>query len=210
MIVCAATAGELAAFPSETGGITRVVSGVGVPATLATLIPLCEKSPPDSILNIGIAGAYPDSGIRIGDIVYGTEDVYGDIGFELPHEPGFRSITDSDFGAFYTIYPLPLSSLPLSETSAESLTDLRVHFGRGCTVNSCTGTMATGLRRAQQFHAVFETMEGAAVGQVGQSYLIPTGQIRAISNIAGDRDMQPENIRLAIGNLKRFLSVLFT
>jgi hypothetical protein len=53
-------------------------------------------------------------------------------------------------------------------------------------------------------------MEGAAVAQVGQSYQIPTGQIRAISNIAGDRDMQPENIRLAIGNLKRFLSVLFT
>ena len=200
MLVCAATEGELAAFP-ENVEAKRLVTGVGIPATLAALIPRLIENPPDRILNIGIAGAYTDTGIAIGDIVFATDEVYGDIGFELPDEPVFRPITDSHFGAFYqTPFPLtpppPVPALP---------TDFRVHFGRGCTVNACTGTNATGRRRAKQYNAVFETMEGAAVAQVGQSYNIPVCEIRAISNIAANRAMRPENIRHALENLGQYL-----
>ncbi len=78
----------------------------------------------------------------------------------------------------------------------------QVHSGRGCTVNQCAGTEHTGLLRRQTFDAHFESMEGAAVAQAGQMFRIPVSEIRAISNIASTRDMQPDNIRLAIANLR--------
>ena len=48
----------------------------------------------------------------------------------------------------------------------------------------------------------FESMEGAAVAQIGQRFGIPVSEIRAISNIASRRDMRPENIRLALTHLR--------
>jgi nucleoside phosphorylase len=81
-----------------------------------------------------------------------------------------------------------------------------VHMGvRGCTVNTCTGTDRTGSLRSEQFGAAFESMEGAALAQVGADFGIPVCEVRAISNFAAHRDMRPENIRCAIANLARYL-----
>ncbi|MBV9848547.1 MAG: hypothetical protein JO250_02550, partial [Armatimonadetes bacterium] len=77
-------------------------------------------------------------------------------------------------------------------------------IGRGCTVNACAGTEATGRRREELFGAAFETMEGAAVAQAGQMLGIPVAEVRAISNIAARRDMRPENIRRALDRLAAF------
>ena len=51
-------------------------------------------------------------------------------------------------------------------------------------------------------------MEGAAVAQIGAARNMPVTEIRAISNIAAHRDMRPENIQLALANLRRFLLAL--
>jgi nucleoside phosphorylase len=75
----------------------------------------------------------------------------------------------------------------------------------GATVNSCTGTTDTGLRRKNQFGAAFETMEGAAVAHIGQICGVEVCEIRAISNVAARRDMRSENIRLALRNLREYL-----
>ena len=197
VLVCAATEGELDTFP-ETAGYIRLVSGVGIPATLSTLIPFLKQEQVTAILNIGIAGAYPNTGIGIGNIVCATAEVFGDIGFELPEAPHFRSITESPFGNFYreyTLFPPAFATTP---------TDYSVHFGRGCTVSTCTGTLATGKRRQQQFNAVFETMEGAAVAQAATLFDLPVYEVRAISNIATDRNITPETIRHALASLSDF------
>jgi hypothetical protein len=75
-------------------------------------------------------------------------------------------------------------------------------------VNTCAGTHATGARRAALTGAAFESMEGAAVALWGTLTGPPTSvcEIRAISNVAADRDMRPENIRLALGNLAHYLA----
>lgn len=207
LLVCAATLMELQAFaPSlveddlAEGRVRQddallLVTGVGVPCALAAVLQTCLRERPARILNIGIAGAYPQSGLRVGDIVLGESEVYGDVGLELPDAPGFQPLRETPWGAFYAT-PFPLASDP--------------HFrgartAPGCTVNACTGTDETGQRRAQQFGAAFETMEGAAVAQVGQTLGIPVCEIRAISNIAAHRDMQPENIRLALRRLTDYL-----
>ncbi len=221
LLVCAATWMELRSWwPREdnrarlaegemaySAALTFAVTGVGIPASLAFLIRLLQEARPARIWNIGIAGAYPNAGINIGDIVVGTSEVYGDIGFELPAEPGFQSIQTSPFAGKLYAEPLLLQVepewvAPLTNSNARSY---QVHGGRGCTVNQCTGTPETGNLREQMFNVAFESMEGAAIAQAGQMFHIPVSEIRAISNIASTRDMQPDNIRLAIANLRDYL-----
>ena len=208
-LVCAATWGEMRAYgdvPDEqefSGRVVRrgeegfLVSGVGIPCALATVLEAARRERPAHILNLGIAGAYPGTGLDIGDIVIGDSEVYGDIGFELPDPPGFQAAREATFGGFYRP-PLPLA--PWATASAGT------SRGRGCTVNCCAGTLATGQRRAELFEAAFETMEGAAVAQAGAMLGIPVSEARAISNIAARRDMRPENIRRALDNLSAFFA----
>ncbi len=196
LLVCAATEPELRAFGEVHGeaGQDSFLSGVGIPAALAQTLLIAGRLKPARILNIGIAGAYPGSGLAIGDIVIGTSEVYGDVGFELPGELGFRHISEAPWGAFYRD-PLALTVFPEFAGARE---------GRGCTVNACTGTEATGRLRGRLFEAAFETMEGAAVAQAGTLLEVPVCEIRAISNIASDRDMRPENIWIALDALTTY------
>ncbi len=55
------------------------------------------------------------------------------------------------------------------------------------------------------FGVEFETMEGAAVAQVGVQWGVPVSEVRAISNLAARRDMRPENIRRALESLLAYL-----
>jgi Nucleoside phosphorylase len=209
VLVCAATAFELDALPADFApGAQRLVTGVGIPRVFETMDAALAGTGGDGvslILNLGIAGAYRDAGIAIGDIVLGDEEVYGDVGFELPETPGFRHLRESDFGAEYAD-PLPLFLPDFLLRSAPTDADYSVHAARrGCTVNACTGTEATGRWRSQTLGAAFETMEGAAVAQVARRLGVPVAQVRGISNLAAQRDMRPENIRRALANLRHYL-----
>ncbi len=208
LLVCAATLMELQAFDPSlaawdagVGPVRRgentllLVTGVGIPQALATVLQACLRERPARVLNIGIAGAYPGSGLRVGDIVLGESEVYGDVGMELPEAPDFQPLWETPWGDFYST-PFPLASDPQFAGARAA---------PGCTVNTCTGTDETGRRRERLFGAAFETMEGAAIAQVGQTLGIPVCEVRAISNIAAHRDMRPENIRLALNNLADYL-----
>ncbi len=196
LLVCAATERELRAFGEvrAEAGKNSLLTGVGIPVALAQVLTVVGRLRPARILNIGIAGAYPNSKLAIGDIVIGISEVYGDVGMELPEAPGFQHVREMPWGTSYQKVH-PLTVFP-EFTGA--------HEGRGCTVNLCTGTDATGRLRERLFDAAFETMEGAAVAQAGQILGIPVCEIRAISNMAANREMRPENIQLALKNLRAY------
>ena len=197
LLICAATEWELAAFGVPSAGMELLVTGVGIPLALARTLEALGRMRPARVLNIGIAGAYPGSGLAIGDVVMGASEVYGDVGFELPEAPGFRFVGEAEWGTFYR-EPLGLSQFA-------EFADLSVR--PGCTVNSCTGTEETGLLREKLFGAAFETMEGAAVAQAGATLGIPVCEIRVISNFASRRDMRPENIGLALNRLQEYFKI---
>jgi futalosine hydrolase len=212
LLVCAATLPELQAYDSalETGEMREtapflrqddtgyLLTGVGIPAALPSMLSRLMQWRPALILNIGIAGAYPNSAMRVGDLVTATSELYGDLGFELPEPPDFQSLSESRFAG--TLYANPF---PLVQPQAWTLPGIRK--GRGCTVNACAGTERMGLLRERLFEAHFETMEGAAIAQIGQQFGIPVCEIRAISNIAARRDMRFENIRSALNALRDYL-----
>jgi futalosine hydrolase len=214
LLVCAATRAELAAFLRDDeewpagdepgwiqfGKAALAVTGVGIPATLLRLPPLLAGLRPGLVLDIGIAGAYPGSGLAIGDVVMASSEVIGDIGFELPGEPGFQFVGEAPFGGFYRKMPMALVRAFRHEPAGHRFREVG-----GCTVNACTGTARTGALRERLFGTGFESMEGAAVALACDAAGVPACELRAISNLAADRDMRPENIRQALANLRDYL-----
>lgn len=211
LLICAATDRELAAADvhgvpavSATGAGDRILSvtGAGIPLTLAHLIPLLASARPALVVDIGIAGAYPGSGLSVGDIVVGESEVFGDLGLEIPGEEGFRPVGAMPWSDQAYRTPLPLDSSPFLEVALKLP---RFAVGKGCTVNACAGTRATGERRRRLFGADFESMEGAAAALACGRAGVRVAEARAISNAAADRDMRPENVALALDRLGAFL-----
>jgi len=213
ILICAATHFELKTFLAageewtdsgihiEPGAVAvGAVIGVGIPQTLLKFPPVIQRVQPDWIVNIGIAGAYPGSGLSIGDIARVRSEQFGDVGFELPEEPWFRPILDTEFAAGY--HRIALEHNPMFRIDVP---DLKVVETDALTVSTCTGSERTGRMREQLFAVQIETMEGAAVALAAVEASIPVCEIRAISNIASSRDMRPSNIRLAIDNLSTYL-----
>ena len=196
ILVCAATEMELATWPAPGDPWQPVVTGVG---PLASILSLADIEPFDAIVSIGIAGAYRDRGLAIGDVVLAESEVQGDLGMELPTTDRF----------------LPLSETPFGGDDARRVTLAVPEVLRGrfpvvpaCTVAQCTGTDATGRFRRDRFDVSIETMEGVAVAAFASRRGLPCVGIRAISNFAADRDMRPENIRLALDSLGTALATV--
>lgn len=201
ILFCAATPRELQAAESHVPAARKAachfsVTGVGIPLTLARLVPLLASLRPRLVVNLGIAGAYPGAGLEVGDLVAGESEVFGDLGLELPGPEAFQPLAGLHWADAEYRQPLLLT--------AEPFPGLR--RGRGCTVNACTGRRETGERRRVLSGADFETMEGAAAALAGSLAGIPVAEVRAISNPASDRDMRPERIELALHNLGVYLS----
>ncbi len=218
LLVCAATDLELAAClpdlnahhfppgnPVAFGSIAVLITGVGIPAALSSAQSACNTLLPEAVVNVGIAGAYPDAGLALGDVVAVASDIYGDIGFELPDDALFRPLSSTEFGN------LPMYNQFQLETNSPwivSRQERPVRCVAACTVNQCTGTDATGRLRAMLFSAQIETMEGAAVAQASAAVGVPLTQIRAISNIAGHRSITRESIENALSSLEEYFRAL--
>jgi len=213
-LICAATQEELQTF-GLTGavplrGSTRVwriregyagVTGAGTPITLLHMMPWMSSLSPNWILNIGIAGAYEASGLEVGDVVVGTSEIFADLGVELPEEEAFTPMGKLPFSD--DLFRTPMT-LEVPEWVQDMEKPVRVRTGPGATVNQCTGRSATGDLRRQIFDVDFESMEGAAFALAATVLGIPCMEVRAISNIAADRDMRPENVQTALNSLRAF------
>jgi futalosine hydrolase len=206
-LVCAATWEELQTFGLEGGSVLEegrllripeglaATTGVGAPLTLLRLLPLIDSLRPAWIVNTGLAGAYPGSGLAIGDVVVGTSEVFADLGMETPDKEGFLPLSTFPFADEILRNPLPLW---VPDWAA------RHKKGHGATVNQVTGTDGTGKLRRDRFGADFETMEGAAVALAAKERNLPLLEVRAVSNFAARRDMREENVRSALESLKVF------
>jgi len=152
--------------------------GVG-PVNAAHAVTLAiMRSRPNAILVCGIAGAYPSSGLHIGDVACADTECYGDLGATSP--AGFLDMLAIGF----PIVPGPppiYNVLPMQLFPAAR----RVPF---ITMSTCTGTDAAARAVEARTGGAVENMEGAAVVHVATMHGIPAGELRSISNIVTDRD----------------------
>ena len=173
-------------------GFDYVLTGVGMPAVYRTFLTRDVTGP---LISLGIAGAYEETGLNIGDVVFVESEIVGDLGMELPAHPHFTPLRDFPFGTSHKsvqLYTPPIAGVPVVA---------------GCTVSTVTGTRETGIMHRDTYGVAIETMEGYAVADIAAAYGVPCLEVRAVSNFASIRDMRPENIRAALGALSTFWSV---
>lgn len=169
--------------------IVLVVCGVGKANAAHATGLLIERFQPSLIINIGVAGAYPSSGLSIEDIAIAEREVYIDEGLV------------SSNGDFVSMKEL---NIPLSQHGEKNLYNtfetyippqLKSSFKQGvfATVSSCTGSYKRALFIETQYNALCENMEGAAIAQVASYSALPFVEMRAVSNIIGDRPKEGIN-----------------
>jgi futalosine hydrolase len=145
-----------------------IVTGVGQVNMAHALTIAIERERPEVIVVVGIGGAYPGSGLVIGDVVCAASETFGDLGVETPD--GFVELKEFVQNT-YTPQVFPAAR--------------RAKF---VTVSTCTGTDDLTRRIQARTQGDVENMEGAAAVQVAARYGIPIGEIRGISNMTGRRD----------------------
>jgi len=181
LLVCVATALEGRLLHERLAGSTdpRVVcSGVG-PVNAAHAVTLeIARQRPNAIVVCGVGGAYPGSGLQVGDVVSADMECYGDLGAATPS--GFLDMKALGFPVVASPEPL-YNDLPMQVWPVER----RAKF---VTVSTCTGTDAAARAIEARTGGAVENMEGAAVAHVAHLHGIPVGEVRGISNMVTDRD----------------------
>ena len=197
IVVCVATALEGEELPRSVGrtGITLIRTGVG-PVNAAFALTRClARSSPRAIIACGVGGAYPGSGLALGDVVAAESETYGDLGATSPD--GFLDMQALGFPVIDQTPPL-FNRLPLDLFPATR----RVPF---VTCSACTGTDEQAQALVARTGGAVESMEGAALVHVARLSRIPVGEIRGISNIAGRRDRAAWRIAEAAAGARRAL-----
>lgn len=155
-----------------------IVTGVGpVNAAHAVTVAIVEHTP-KAIVVCGVGGAYPGSGLAVGDVACAQMECYGDLGASSPN--GFLDMQALGFPVIASPSPifndLPMQIFPV---------DRRVKF---VTVSTCTGTEDIAQSIESRTGGAVENMEGAAVAHVAHLHRIAVGELRGISNIVTNRD----------------------
>lgn len=170
-------------------------SGVGKANAAATTALLLEKLQPEAVLCFGCAGAYLESGLKVGDLVVASEEIYGDEGAAVPD--GFLDMQALGFPLaerngerWFNRFPIDQELLTLGHRliSEACATNRRVARGPLVTVSTCSGTAAAGNLLARRTEGLGENMEGAAVAQLCARFGVPFFEVRGISNLVEDRD----------------------
>ena len=180
-------------FHSESGKKAPVlVTGVGKTNSALVLTQYFLKyGCPEEVINTGIAGAYPGSGIIVSHVAVATEEIYADEGVLTPE--GFLTMEDIGFPLlitddqhFYNSFPVPHGK-KVQEMLVKK-TKLSVYEGRFLTVSTVTATREMETERTAQFQPICESMEGAAVAHTCAAFAVKFTEIRGISNFVGSYD----------------------
>ena len=183
--------------------------GVGkINAAIATSA-LIERFRPRLVINLGCAGAYPGSGLSIGDLAVASEEILGDEGVLTTN--GWQNLEYMNLPALVQGSQRYYNSIPLSKHAAEKAMQMadcygvKLVRGRFVTISTCSGTKQRGEELAGQFGAISENMEGAAVAMTCLRYGINCLEIRGISNLVEERDLQGWDIPRAVEAAQRFV-----
>jgi futalosine hydrolase len=156
-----------------------IVTGVGpVNAAHATTVAILQ-SRPGAVIICGIGGAYPSSGLKVGDVVCAQTEIYGDLGAQGPG--GFLDMKALGFPVVPGATPL-FNELPLNVFAAPTLT-------RFVTVSTCTGSDRVAREIEFRTRGGVENMEGAAIAHVAHLHGVDVGELRGISNAVTNRDV---------------------
>lgn len=167
------------------------------------------------VWNVGCAGAYPGSGMGIGDVLLSDNCLCADEGILTKDGPAPVSslgipLVLKDGRAFSDCFPLgehisrgkirallpdglyglgPSGAVPLralDDTCCAA--GFHVLYGPSLTVGMTSGDAQTAAVRFRRFGALAENMEGSAIAQTCLLFDVPFLELRGASNMAGERE----------------------
>ena len=177
-----------------------LISGVGQLKTCYALQKKINAKRPDLVIQAGIGGA--SSKEDIGKVYAIRSEKMADLG--LMEKTGFTSIFDMGLDQ-PDHFPFREGKLINPYQYLLNWTGLPILDG--VTVNEMKSADFSGFQRNPS--NVVESMEGAALHYVCLMEKIPFLQIRAVSNVTGDRDKSRWKLKEAMENLQGSMVLLF-
>jgi futalosine hydrolase len=194
LLVVAATGFEINPFIENNRTADVLIAGIGIPATIFQLTKHLAQQKYDLVIQAGIAGSFNNT-LVAGSVAMIEADTFGDIGIE-------------EKGKFSTLFETGLAyenDFPFSNgwllNEHEYFTRPFLPVARAITVNKIIDDEIQIKRTREKFGADIESMEGAAFHYVCLREKIKFLQLRAISNITGERDKTKWTMKEAIANL---------
>lgn len=181
-------------------------SGIGKANTAMTLAAYAQRHKVERAVLFGIAGAYEESGLDLGDVALASEEVQADLGVKDGGMKGmgFPTLTVEGPRHFHNRFPLDKA------LSSDLAKRLDVPLKRFLTRDLVCETPAEARALAKKWEADLENMEGAAFAQACLWLGIQGAELRAVSNLAGIRDKTQWRVRLAVEALEARVLELLT
>jgi len=194
---------EMEAAPLKEAGLSLEIVGFGpVEAALKAAEILARRRPKLAVL-AGLAGAYPERDLAVGDLVLATEEVFGDLALCFPEglRPLSRKLPRRERLSLRG--PWQEKALALLEKGG-----LPVEAGPLVTVCCASRDVARARLLALRHGALAENMEGFGVALAAEGLGIPLLELRAISNLL-ERPEEPWETERALEVLKEALLCLW-
>jgi len=202
LLICAATELEIKPFMTsfkekDQEDIKVLITGIGLLSSTYAIIKEITRSKPGMIIQAGIAGII-DEQLQAGTVVLIRNEFVGDLG--AMENNRFHSLADLQL-----VHP---DSTPWLEGKLSNHEDFLNQFdfpvADGVTVNEIS-TDKVRISYYKSLGAQTESMEGAALHYICLKEEIPFLQIRALSNLAGERDKSQWKMKKSIENLNAAL-----
>ena len=184
--------------------VAVIEAGIGLTNTAQALTAVLQSHKVGLVIQVGIGGAYPSSGLGVGDLAIATEEILGEFG--VVDDSGWSDgqtigipLLDSD-PPIHNHIDLDEQATQQSQAAAQtvaSTSGAQCKSGSFLTVQNVTGTDKQAALLDNRFSALCENMEGAAAAQVCRLYDVPFTEIRGISNIVESRDLSKWDITTA-------------
>ncbi|HEX5135966.1 MAG TPA: futalosine hydrolase [Planctomycetota bacterium] len=195
LLVCFATPAEGDRLVGGLGGgrgrvagreVALLRTGIGPVNAAHAVTNFLARERVEAVISCGIGGAYPGA-LDLLDVACAETETYADLGADSPD--GFLDMERLGFAVIEREPPLfnrlPLGVFPIPR---------KLGFA---TRTTCTGTDAAAREVAARTGAAVESMEGAAVVHVCLRMNVPVGEVRAVSNMVGNRDRGAWRVREA-------------
>ena len=147
------------------------------------------------VVNIGVAGAYIDTGVEVLDICMAKKEILGDLGISKGDQ-----VIAFDDDNLRTPSEFSLQNpLLIQATTIMAEKEIPFYSGVFVTVNAVSGNKCRGDFLCDQHQAICENMEGAAIARTCAAYGIDCLELRSVSNMVEDRDPSHWQLDDAIG-----------
>ncbi|MFC4232441.1 futalosine hydrolase [Parasediminibacterium paludis] len=204
IIVAAATSFEIQPTinTSVNSNVQFLVTGIGMLATAVSITQLVLQQQPSIIIQAGIAGTF-NTNLPLGKVVAINSETIGDLGVQ--ENDRWKDVFDLKL---IDANSAPFTNKQLLNPYLAQLNPLGLEEVPAITVNE----ISTNQQRISQLRATYnptiESMEGAALHYICNSFHVPYIQLRSISNYIGERDKNKWQMQQAITNLNEALKAM--